>query len=98
MAAGREKANIWNGRGNNGGSWPPAFPRSPNMRSMHSMGRHFNLYQAFKPLGFLGYIQNASVRCMERWLFVNKLKLMIAVGQITSHLYNIAKKDLAVKN
>jgi len=28
MAAGREKANMWHGRGNSGGSWPPAFPRS----------------------------------------------------------------------
>ena len=28
MAAGREKANVWYGRGNSGSSWPPAFPRS----------------------------------------------------------------------
>ena len=27
MAAGREKANMWHGRGNSGGSWPPAFLR-----------------------------------------------------------------------
>ena len=28
MAAGRENANMWHGRGNSGGSWPSAFPRS----------------------------------------------------------------------
>ena len=28
MAARREKANMWHGRGNSGGSWPPAFPCS----------------------------------------------------------------------
>jgi len=26
MAAGREKANMWHGRGNSGGSWPHALP------------------------------------------------------------------------
>ena len=27
-AAGREKTKKWHGRGNSGGSWPPAFPCS----------------------------------------------------------------------
>jgi len=34
MAAGREKANMWHGKGNSGGSWPPAFPRSPELAKL----------------------------------------------------------------
>jgi len=36
----RKKANMWRGRGNSSGSWPPAFLRSRDIGRKGTPGRH----------------------------------------------------------
>jgi len=34
LAAGRQKPNMWQGRGKFCGLWPPASPRSPGIKNL----------------------------------------------------------------
>ena len=64
MAAGTEKANMWHGRGNSGGSWPPAFPCSswaPKTNCLrYIMVHHFELFIVFSKIshfrGKIGFL------------------------------------------
>ena len=53
-----KKANMWHGRGNSGGSWPPAFPRS--LHTSENVYKYHNyLFQIFT---FLSLCQMLTLR------------------------------------
>ena len=47
-----KKANMWPGRGNSGGSWPPAFPRSWSTEMMVSCD---DIYGADEKMAWFPY-------------------------------------------